>query len=277
MNPKDLGTVEEMKARVRAGICRRKRMNESTCKKICQLRDVVRSCTVAVASFSQEAVTAPFDGSFDALQPFVSWLSVQPRQEVDCYELFAGKARISEAFAKGAAVCCSPVTSFSATIYKTVLCKTSGYIALGFSGWPQPCTLWCGFSKLNYPPQQLRRLRKREMDLLRFVDSAISCRMNSAVWSPWRIPGTVTCGELRSSRTTWRVAWFLLRLTSADLVWKAKMGRSCLENLSLCWQTRSTGTNTIMPSWWNGEAHSQANWRRAWRSWRTAWIQSHIL
>ena len=207
-----------------------------------------------------------------------------------------------------------------------------------------PCTLWCGFSKLNYPPQQLRRLRKREMDLLRFVDSAISCRMNSAVWSAWRIPGTVTCGELRSSRTTWRVAWFLLRLTSADLVWKAKMGRSCLENLSLCWQTLcpflrtsrrhapgimatpcdprgwngpfgriphsfchssasnlwqenhlgvlakkielqlkflfvlcSTGTNTIMPSWWNGEAHSQANWRRAWRSWRTAWIQSHIL
>ena len=57
-----------------------------------------------------EAVTAPFDGSFDALQPFVSWLSVQPRQEVDCYELFAGKVRISEAFAKGAAVCCSPVT-----------------------------------------------------------------------------------------------------------------------------------------------------------------------
>lgn len=45
-------------------------------------------------------------------------------------------ARISEAFAKGAAVCCSPVTSFSATIYETVLCKTSGYIALGFSGWP---------------------------------------------------------------------------------------------------------------------------------------------
>ena len=138
MNPKDLGTVEEMKARARAGICRRKRMNESTCKKI--KRSVASLATlfaaVLAASFSQEAVTAPFGGSFDALQLFVSWLSAQPRQEVDCYELFAGKARISEAFAKGAAMCCSPVTSFSATIYKTVLCKTSGYIALSFSGWP---------------------------------------------------------------------------------------------------------------------------------------------
>ena len=104
MNPKALGATEEMKARARAGIRKRRRMNEPTYKKIkrsiASLATVFAACTVAAASFSREAVTSPFDGSFDELQPFVSWMSGQPRREVDCYELFAGKARISEAFAK---------------------------------------------------------------------------------------------------------------------------------------------------------------------------------
>lgn len=63
MNPKDLGTVEEMKARARAGICRRKRMNEYTGKKIKRSVASLATLFAAVASFSQEAVTAPFDGS----------------------------------------------------------------------------------------------------------------------------------------------------------------------------------------------------------------------
>ena len=37
-------------------------------------------------------------------------------------------------------------------------------------GQQPPCTYWCGFSRLNYSSQELRRLRCREAHLLRFLD-----------------------------------------------------------------------------------------------------------
>ena len=215
MNPKALGATEEMKARARAGIRKRRRMNEPTYKKIkrsiASLATVFAACTVAAASFSREAVTSPFDGSFDALQPFVSWMSGQPRREVDCYELFAGKARISEAFAKRGRGVLQPRDILfghdlrDKVVQEEVLHDIRSYRP-GLLWVAPPCTLWCGFSKLNHSPQQLRRLRQKEMALLRFVDSAIKLQKELGGLIAVENPETATYGALKSSRTTCRGA-----------------------------------------------------------------------
>ena len=55
-----------------------------------------------------EAVTAPFDGSFDALQPFVSWLSVQPRQELTAMSFLLARSEFRKHLPKGPRCAAAP-------------------------------------------------------------------------------------------------------------------------------------------------------------------------
>ena len=40
-----------------------------------------------------------------------------------------------------------------------------------------PCTLWGNFSHLNYDKQTLRRLRRKEMDLIKFADEVMDLQV----------------------------------------------------------------------------------------------------
>ena len=182
MNPKALGTPEELRERARRGIRRRKWMNESNFKKIkrgmVNLASVLMACTVAAASLTQEIVTGPLEDTFEVFKPFMAYCKSDGQREVDCLELFAGRARISEGFAKRGRGVLQPRDikfghdlrdrSTQEQVLKEISQHEPGLIWMA-----PPCTLWCGFSRLNYNQQQLRRLRKKEMELVRFVDSVV--------------------------------------------------------------------------------------------------------
>ena len=182
MNPKALGTPEELQERARRGIRRRKRMNESNFKKVkrgmANLASVLMACTVAAASLTQEIVTGPLEDTFEVFKPFMAYCKSDGQREVDCLELFAGRARISEGFAKRGRGVLQPRDikfghdlrdrSTQEQVLKEISQHKPGLIWMA-----PPCTLWCGFSHLNYNQQRLRRLRKKEMELVHFVASVV--------------------------------------------------------------------------------------------------------
>ena len=89
--------------KARRGIAARKRMNRSTAQKLktnmVMMCTVMMSCLGATASFVRETCEGPVN---DVLAIFTPSAQLMPgyHREVDCLELFAGRARISEAFAK---------------------------------------------------------------------------------------------------------------------------------------------------------------------------------
>lgn len=96
MNPKVFGTHAELKERARQGMRRRKRMNESNYKKLrrtaTSLASVFAVCTLAAAGLTKDLVSAPFENTLEAFQPFVNWATeARPKKEVECLELFAGQ------------------------------------------------------------------------------------------------------------------------------------------------------------------------------------------
>ena len=178
LNPKLLGK-EEARRRALAGIRRRKMENEPKYKKLkrsaMKLATVFATMSVALAGWSKEMMTQPFEDSFEVLQPFVAWASSSSSEsEVDCLELFAGKARISEGFAKRGRGVLQPRDILyghdlrDEGMQERVLGEIRDYKP-GMVWMAPPCTAWCGFSHLNYTPQQLRRLRAKERKILDFV------------------------------------------------------------------------------------------------------------
>ena len=185
LNPKALGK-EEIKRRALAGIRRRKLENEPKLKKVkrsaMRLATVFATMTVALAGWSKEMMTQPFEETFDVVQPFVAWAtgsSSESESEVDCLELFAGKARISEGFAKrGRGVLQPRDLVFGHDLRKKhvqeEVIQDMKYYKPGMVWMAPPCTVWCGFSRLNYSPQELRRRRLKEKEILRFVKKVAS-------------------------------------------------------------------------------------------------------
>ena len=186
MNPKVLGRVEARKRAV-AGIRKRKLANESTYKKLkrsaINLATVFATMTTMVAGWSRDAVSEPFKETFDVLQPFVDWASQPSSNEVDCLELFAGKARISQGFAKrGRGVLQPRDILFGHDLRKKdVQDEVLRELREHRPGllWVAPaCTLWCAFSRLNFSPQVLRRLRRKERELLRFIKEVVKLQIS---------------------------------------------------------------------------------------------------
>ena len=93
----------------------------------------------------------------------------------DCLELFAGQANISSAFAQRRRGVLQPrdlrfnhdlkQPEMQEEIINEIWEHRPKMVWLA-----PPCTLWCNFSRLNYEPQQLRRLRAKEQRLLTFVN-----------------------------------------------------------------------------------------------------------
>ncbi len=181
MNPKVL-RGEEAKKRAIAGIRQRKLMNEPKYKKVkrsmVNLATVFATLTMAMAGWSKDLMSRPFEDTFEVLQPFVTWATTSSTEKVDCLELFAGKARISEGFAKRGRGVLQPRDilyghdlrdpRIQEEVLNDIRTFRPGLLWIAF-----PCTLWCAFSRLNFSPQELRRLRKKERELLEFIKRVI--------------------------------------------------------------------------------------------------------
>ena len=158
-----------------------KKMNRSTAtklkdqaKQVCQ---IFLACSIALASHVGEVLAEPVADIYSVFTPSTQLLPGGD-QEVQCLELFAGKARISEAFARrGRGVVAPRDIKFGhdfrnpetrAQVLQEIREFRPGLVWLA-----PPCTLWGNFSRLNYGFQELRRLRKREMGLIRFCDEVM--------------------------------------------------------------------------------------------------------
>ena len=160
---------------------KRRKMNRSTAVK---LKDQVKlacqvfiSCSLAMASHVGEVLAEPVVDVFSVFTPSTQLLP-GGGQDVQCLELFAGKARISEAFAKRGRGVLAPRDikfghDFRNPDVKAEILREVRDLSPGLVWLAPPCTLWGNFSRLNYGPQELRRLRKREIDLVRFCNEVM--------------------------------------------------------------------------------------------------------
>ena len=88
------------------------------------------------------------------------------------------RARISEAFAKRSRGVLAPRDikmghDFRNHEVRAQILQDMKEFRPGLVWMAPPCTLWGNFSRLNYGRQQLRRLRRKELDLVRFCDEVM--------------------------------------------------------------------------------------------------------
>eukprot|EP00435_Cladocopium_sp_Y103_P057946 s39_g20.t1 len=164
------------RARAREGMKRRRLANRSMARKLRDevhgLFEVMLACTFMVGSWTKEIIEDPL---------WEAWAVMQPKHHVkrreaktDCLELFAGEARISSAYARRKRAVLQPrdmrydhdlrrVGDQDEVVDEIIQHRPRLVWAA------PPCTYWCKFSHLNYSKQELRRLRKREMNLIKFT------------------------------------------------------------------------------------------------------------
>lgn len=171
--------------KAKQGMRARKKMNMATSKKLKSnmvfLCTLFTSCLGAMSSFAGEVIGEPMA---DVRAVFTSSSQLQPggNREVDCLELFAGKARISEAFAKKHRGVLHPRDLLYGHDFRHEETQNEilGEIATHCPGlvWmAPPCTVWGNFSRLNYGDQERRRLRRREMKLIKFADEVMQLQV----------------------------------------------------------------------------------------------------
>ena len=164
--------------KARGGIRRRRLQRRSTGKKI---RDdvvntfqVLMATSMMMAGWASELLGDPLWDAWAVTQSRHVIRESSPDSEIDCLEIFAGKARISESFAKRKRGVLQPRDllydhdlrhgDVQEELVEEIWKYRPGLIWLA-----PPCTAWCQFSHLNYTKQELRRKRKREEGLVRFV------------------------------------------------------------------------------------------------------------
>lgn len=104
--------------------------------------------------------------------------SSSPDEDIQRLELFAGQARVSAAFARRKRGVLQPRDlrfghDFKQEHHRSeVLCEIRAQQPKMVWMAP-PCTYWCGFSRLNYEKQELRRLRAKEQVLVKFVNQVV--------------------------------------------------------------------------------------------------------
>ncbi len=164
-----------------AGIRRRKRMNRSVASKLKDqvrvLGGVLMACSFAMASVAAETVGEPIADVFSIFVSSQELMKKVPR-EVDCLELFAGRGRVSEAFAKKGRGALQPRDikfghDFRNPAVQREVIEDIYKFKPGLVWLAPPCTLWGNFSRLNYSGQELRRLRRKEMVLVDFCDEVL--------------------------------------------------------------------------------------------------------
>ena len=166
---------DEVKARIQAGMKRKRFESRSTKKKIMdtaqQIFGVLATCSLAMGLWTQEVMGDPLWDAWSVLQ---SSHPVPDDGRADCLELFAGEANISGVFASRQKGVLEPRD----LRYNHDLRKSRAQEEVIEEMWENkprlvwmapPCTAWCQFSHLNYTPQELRRKRAREQSLVRFT------------------------------------------------------------------------------------------------------------
>ena len=148
-----------------------------------RLSEVLMVLTLALGSWTQEVIGDPLtdlQSVFAAKhQHQPSWNSVEfGRSPVDCLEIFAGHSKISGAFANKRRGVLQPrdliighdlqQESERDEVFKDLYEHRPRMVWLA-----PPCKYWCAFSRLNYTPQERRRLRKREQALIKLVEEVI--------------------------------------------------------------------------------------------------------
>lgn len=180
---KDEGGSKTPRERAKEGLRRRRRMNQTSYKKFQQqlftLSHVFLACTAAVGALAHEIIAEPATDLWRVFQPSHSaWMTNDDDSTVECLELFAGQARISEAFAKKRRGVLEPVDLKYGHDLRDPRCRSSVVSQIRslrptMVWMAPPCTVWCGFSNLNYDRQQRRRLRAKEKPFLELIDEVI--------------------------------------------------------------------------------------------------------
>ena len=168
-------STAEARARAIEGMRRRRFQNRSTKKKLMDgaqhLFSVMATMSVAMGGWAKEVMGEPLWDAWAVLQPQHYMVE---EETVDCLELFAGHACISGTFAASRRGVLEPRDiKFNhdlrdPQVQEDIIEDIWRYKPKIVWAAP-PCTLWCQFSHLNYPPQELRRLRKKEQKLVGFV------------------------------------------------------------------------------------------------------------
>lgn len=162
--------------KARKGIQARKKLKEPLRKKVFgmskALLSVLCTCLVSASGLAEEVFAEPIYDLRNVINP------MRGSSSPACLEIFAGRCTITGAFAdKQYGVLRPRDLKFG----DDLRCKETQEEILEAIDthrprlvWMSPpCTFWCGFSNLNYNPQQLRRLRARERVFLRFIDQVI--------------------------------------------------------------------------------------------------------
>ncbi|CAL1145601.1 unnamed protein product [Cladocopium goreaui] len=162
--------------KARKGIQMRKKLKEPLRKKVFgmskALLSVFCTCLVSASGLAEEVFAEPIYDLWNVINP------MRGSSSPACLEIFAGRCTITGAFADkqygvlrprdlkfGDDLRCKETQE---EILETIDTHRPRLVWMS-----PPCTFWCGFSNLNYNPQQLRRLRARERVFLRFIDQVI--------------------------------------------------------------------------------------------------------
>ena len=162
--------------KARKGIQMRKKLKEPLRKKVFgmskALLSVLCTCLVSASGLAEEVFAEPIYDLWNVINP------MRGSSSPACLEIFAGRCTITGAFADkqygvlrprdlkfGDDLRCKETQE---EILETIDTHRPRLVWMS-----PPCTFWCGFSNLNYSPQQLRRLRARERVFLRFIDQVI--------------------------------------------------------------------------------------------------------
>ena len=165
------------RARARHGIRRRRAEQRTNMRKVrdgvMNVFQILMATSVMLAGWAESVVDEPLWEVWALTQPR-HHVRDHERSEVDCLEIFAGEARISSAFARHRRGVLEPrdlrydhdcrLPEVQEAILEDINVQRPGLVWMA-----PPCTLWCNFSRLNYPPQQLRRLRQKEKVIVDFT------------------------------------------------------------------------------------------------------------
>ena len=165
------------RARARHGIRRRRAEQRTNMRKVrdgvMNVFQILMATSVMLAGWAESVVDEPLWEVWALTQPR-HHVRDHERSEVGCLEIFAGEARISSAFARHRRGVLEPrdlrydhdcrLPEVQEAILEDINVQRPGLVWMA-----PPCTLWCNFSRLNYPPQQLRRLRQKEKVIVDFT------------------------------------------------------------------------------------------------------------
>ena len=160
-----------------------KKAGRITTQQLYRLSEVLMTMTLALGSWTKETIGDPL---VDLHAVFASkhdhgpsWNSESfGHHPVDCLEIFSGHSKISGAFADRRRGVLQPRDlifghdlhrqSDRDEVFKDLYRYTPRMVWLA-----PPCTAWCGFSRLNFSPQERRRRRSREQDFIKLVEEVI--------------------------------------------------------------------------------------------------------